>query len=112
MKRLFLILCMSLILCSSVLAMDFSGAGNTSVAPVVCGENTIQPIIIVGNESPCPGVSTVNTTDVVRPFAVPGDIFIPIPAHADATGQAMMLVVIVIPISDATERSAKICLKV
>ncbi len=55
MKRLFLILCMSLMLGSSVPAMDFSGAGNMSVAPVACGENTINPIIVAGNESPCPG---------------------------------------------------------
>ncbi len=54
----------------------------------------------------------MNTIDAVSPSAVHGDIFIPIHAHADATGQAMMLAVIVIPISDATERRPKICLEV
>ncbi|MFN3407097.1 MAG: hypothetical protein ACK40E_05135 [Caldimicrobium sp.] len=53
----------------------------------------------------------MNITDAVRLSAVPGDISIPIHAHACVTGQAMMLAVIVIPISDAT-KGGQICLEV
>lgn len=49
----------------------------------------------------------MNTTGAVRPSAVHGDIFIPIPAHAGVIDQAMMLAEIVIPISDATKRGQR-----
>lgn len=55
MKRLFILLSMSLLLYSSAFGGDFNGDTPLSLAPVVCSENTINPIIIAGNENPCPG---------------------------------------------------------
>ena len=45
----------------------------------------------------------MNIIDVVKLFAVPGDIFIPIRAHVFVISQAMMLEETVILILDATE---------
>jgi len=50
-------------------------------------------------------VSIVSIIGVVRPSAVPGDIFIPISAHADVTKAAMTLGLIAVPISGATNHA-------
>ena len=75
MKRLLLMIGMSLILVSSVPAMDFSGAGTMSVAPVACGENTINPIIVANNEYPCPGGVYCEHYGCGEPFCCPWGYF-------------------------------------
>ncbi len=55
MKKVSPVLFLVLMLSSAVYGTDFSGALTDSVAPVVCGDNTVSPVIIAGNESPCPG---------------------------------------------------------
>ncbi|MGB9716756.1 MAG: hypothetical protein ACPL1G_10205 [Thermodesulfovibrionales bacterium] len=76
MKKASLILLATLVLCSSLYAGDFSQTIEGVVAaPVVCGENTVVPITIAGNYSPCPGGVYCEHYRCGEPFCCPWGYF-------------------------------------